>query len=335
MFQIADIIERIRLSFNKEKESYLALRDMLGFYPGNIGIYKEALLHKSSGVRSVKGRRIDNERLEFLGDAILDAIVADIVYRHFKGKREGFLTNTRSKIVQRETLNKLAVDIGLDKLIKYSAHPDIHNSHMCGNALEALIGAVYLDKGYNACMKFIEGRILHRLINIDKVAYKEVNFKSKLIEWSQKNKVRLEFQVVDQTQDMSSPVFLSEVLLEDIVGGSGSGYSKKESQQAAAKQALNRLKKEKKFIDAVFKAKKGHLEEEQPPAQGEPAEAACHQTGPAAQRASAEGQYTDKNIFETEFTEEKTYADPIEEIIDKAEEEAFSHENKEKGTGVK
>lgn len=229
---------------------------ILGFFPRRIDYYKEALLHKSSTVRNAKGYRLNNERLEFLGDAILDAIVADIVYKHFEGKREGFLTNTRSKIVQRETLNKLAVEIGLDKLIKYSAHSCNHNSYMCGNAFEALVGAIYLDRGYDACMRFMQERILHRLINIDKVAYKEVNFKSKLIEWSQKNKAELEFRVVEQTQDVSSPVFQSEALLEGLVGGSGTGYSKKESQQAAAKQALSRLKKDSEFLDAVFAAKK-------------------------------------------------------------------------------
>lgn len=229
---------------------------ILGFFPRRIDYYKEALVHKSSAVRSAKGYKLNNERLEFLGDAILDAIVADIVYKHFEGKREGFLTNTRSKIVQRETLNKLAVEIGLDKLIKYSAHSSNHNSYMCGNAFEALVGAIYLDQGYDACMRFMQERILHRLINIDKVAYKEVNFKSKLIEWSQKNKTELEFRVVEQTQDVSSPVFQSEVLLEGLVGGKGTGYSKKESQQAAAKQALSRLKKDSEFLDAVFAAKK-------------------------------------------------------------------------------
>lgn len=256
MFQKTTILHRIRLLFCKEKESYFALYRILGFFPRRIDYYKEALLHKSSTVRNAKGYRLNNERLEFLGDAILDAIVADIVYKHFEGKREGFLTNTRSKIVQRETLNKLAVEIGLDKLIKYSAHSCNHNSYMCGNAFEALVGAIYLDRGYDACMRFMQERILHRLINIDKVAYKEVNFKSKLIEWSQKNKAELEFRVVEQTQDVSSPVFQSEALLEGLVGGSGTGYSKKESQQAAAKQALSRLKKDSEFLDAVFAAKK-------------------------------------------------------------------------------
>ena len=134
-----NITDKIRLLFRKDKE----------FYPRNIDIYQQALLHKSSSVKE-KGHLLNNERLEFLGDAILDAIVADIVYKKFEGKREGFLTNTRSKIVQRETLNRVAVEIGLDKLIKYTTRQSSHNSYMCGNAFEALIGAIYLDRGYRA-----------------------------------------------------------------------------------------------------------------------------------------------------------------------------------------
>ena len=252
-------INKIRLFFRKDRESYFRLYKILGFYPRQLRYYQEALLHKSSSVRSEKGRPLNNERLEFLGDAILDAIVADIVYKHFDGKREGFLTNTRSKIVQRETLNKVAVDIGLDKLIKYSSRINSHNSYMCGNAFEALIGAIYLDLGYGYCMRFMEERILRQYINLDKMAYKEVNFKSKLIEWGQKNRIMLEFRLVEQSKEVSSPVFQTEVLLEGISAGQGTGYSKKESQQSAAKQALNSLKKDTFFLDSIFAAKQERL----------------------------------------------------------------------------
>ncbi len=143
-------IDKIRLLFRKDRESYFCFYRILGFFPRDIKVYQQALLHKSISMRSEKGRPINNERLEFLGDAILDAIVGDIVYRHFEGKREGFLTNTRSKIVQRETLNKLAVEIGLDKLMKYSTRSSSHNSYMYGNAFEAFIGAIYLDQGTTA-----------------------------------------------------------------------------------------------------------------------------------------------------------------------------------------
>ena len=206
--------------------------------------------------RGANGKPVNNERLEFLGDAILDAIVGDIVYRHFPGKREGFLTNTRSKLVQRETLNRLAQEMGISRLILSSGHTSSHNSYMGGNAFEALVGAIYLDRGYSSCMRFMEKRILAKMINIDKVAYKEVNFKSKLIEWSQKNRVKLDFIVKEQGKDKNgSPFFLFCVHLEGVEGCNGRGYSKKESQQLASKLTLERLKKEPQFIDRVFAAK--------------------------------------------------------------------------------
>ena len=185
---VNNIIDSIKLPFRKEKELFSALYDILGFYPHHIELYKQALLHKSVGRKNEKGRPQNNERLEFLGDAILDAVVGDIVFRHFEGKREGFLTNARSKLVSRATLGKLAQEMGVDQLIKYAGHSTSHNSYMNGNAFEALVGAIYLDRGYDACMRFMEKRILAQVINIDKVAYKEVNFKSKLLEWSQKRK---------------------------------------------------------------------------------------------------------------------------------------------------
>lgn len=251
-----NIIDKIRLLVRKDKESYLRFYKMLGFYPKNISIYQQALLHKSSSVKSDKGRLLNNERLEFLGDAILDAVVADIVYRKFEGKREGFLTNTRSKIVQRETLNRLAVEIGLDKLIKYSARQSSHNSYMCGNAFEALVGAIYLDRGYHACKYFMEHRIIGPHINLEKISRKEVNFKSKLIEWGQKNRVEVVFELINQSHDQCfSPTFESEVLLEGIQAGRGTGYSKKESQQMAAHEALNKIKGNSGFTESVLAAK--------------------------------------------------------------------------------
>lgn len=250
-------IDKIRLFFKKNKESYLCFYKMLGFYPGNIHIYEQALLHKSSSVKSDKGRLLNNERLEFLGDAILDAVVADIVYKKFEGKKEGFLTNTRSKIVQRETLNKLALEIGLDKLIKSSTRTSSHNSYMCGNAFEALIGAIYLDKGYEVCKFFMEEKIIDRFIDIDKIAHKEVNFKSKLIEWSQKNKFTISFELIEQSSDASSnPVFQTEVLVEGTSGGTGIGYSKKESQQNAAQMTLKKIKGEPEFLESIYDLKK-------------------------------------------------------------------------------
>lgn len=255
-------IDKIRLLFHKERGSYLCLYKILGFVPRNIKVYQEALLHKSSSVRSEQGRPLNNERLEFLGDAILDAVVADIVFHHFEGKREGFLTNTRSKIVQRETLNKLAVEIGLDKLVKYSARSSSHNSYMYGNAFEAFIGAIYIDRGYQGCREFIEKKIFKRYIDLEKMSRKEVNFKSKLIEWSQKNKMEVSFELVEQMQDKShSPVFRTEVRIEGLPAGAGTGYSKKESQQHAAQMALKKFKGDENFRKKVWAAKEKNHDE--------------------------------------------------------------------------
>ena len=252
----SNITDKIRLLFRKDKQPYLCFYKMLGFYPRNIEIYQQALLHKSSSIKAGKGRLLNNERLEFLGDAILDAIVADIVYKKFEGKREGFLTNTRSKIVQRETLNRVAVEIGLDKLIKYTTRQSSHNSYMCGNAFEALIGAIYLDRGYRACKKFMEERIINQYLNLEKISRKEVNFKSKLIEWSQKNKFCVEFNLIEQSLDSDqNPIFETQITVENIPAGTGKGYSKKESQQEAAHATLTKIKGDPQFIDAIFAAK--------------------------------------------------------------------------------
>jgi ribonuclease-3 len=224
-------------------EPYASFFKILGFYPYHITLYEQALLHKSSSIKLKNGKWINNERLEFLGDAILDAIVADIVFKQFEYKKEGFLTSIRSKIVQRDTLNKLAVDIGLDKLIKTSTRNFSHNTHMYGNALEALIGAIYLDQGYRVAKEFVHRRLIQEFLDMEHVARKEVNFKSRLIEWSQKNKVDIHFNLIETfTDDNNNPVFQSEVVVGDMQIGVGSGYSKKESQQNAAKMAMRKLK---------------------------------------------------------------------------------------------
>lgn len=256
-------IDKIRLLFRKDKESYFCFYKILGFYPRNIQLYQQALLHKSTSIRSEKGRPLNNERLEFLGDAILDAIVGDIVYKHFEGRREGFLTNTRSKIVQRETLNKLAVEIGLDKLVKYSTRSSSHNSYMYGNAFEAFIGAIYLDQGYERCKRFMEEKIFKNYIDLDKMSRKEVNFKSKLIEWIQKSKVEVSFELIEQFLDEDyNPMFHTEIRIEGISAGKGTGYSKKESQQNAAQAALKKIKNDASFKEQIEATKaQNHLPE--------------------------------------------------------------------------
>jgi ribonuclease-3 len=270
--RLRDIIDRIKLPFRQEKELFSSLYEVMGFYPHDISYYKQALMHKSIGRRNEKGKPLNNERLEFLGDALLDAVVGHIVYDHFPGKREGFLTNTRSKLVSRDTLGKLAEEMGLKRLIVSSGQNNSHNSYMAGNAFEALVGAIYLDQGYDGVMRFMKKRILAQLINIDKVAYKEVNFKSKLLEWSQKNRVRMEYKMKKQETDKEtgSPVFRFQVYIEGVPGESGKGFSKKEAQQLASEATLKRLKREPQFIDAIFNAKSERTKMEEMPTMSVP-----------------------------------------------------------------
>ena len=266
---LAKIINSVKFLFlsSSEKELYAAIYGILGVWPRNIKYYKIALMHKSLGHRDINpktkrlGRRISNERLEFLGDAILDAVVGDLVYRRYKGKPEGFLTNTRSKLVQRETLGRLAQEMGLTKLIMASGRSVQHNNYMGGNAFEAIVGALYLDRGYDACMTFWNQRVMGKYLNADKIAYKEKNFKSKLLEWSQKNKVQLEYQMISQTQDENgSPVFEYAVVLNGIVCSDGEGYSKKEAQQNASEKTLNMLRSDKEFVEKILVVKSEQTE---------------------------------------------------------------------------
>ena len=239
------IYNRIRLFTAKNKEPYLSLFDMLGFYPNDVELYEQALIHRSI-TATTNGKVSNNERLEFLGDAILDAIIADIVYKHFPYRREGFLTNTRSKIVQRESLNHIALELGLDKKVTSLPYAAIHNKYLYGNALEALIGAIYLDKGYRFCYKYVLEQIVNKYISLNKLAGQEVNFKSRLLEWGQKTRLNIVFDLIETfTDNEGKPVFQTSVSLEGTPLGIGIGNTKKESQQSAAKKAIRRINKDK------------------------------------------------------------------------------------------
>ena len=217
---VVNLIDRVKHSFSKDKKLSSALYGILGFYPHNLEFYRAALAHKSQSYRNRAGKPVNNERLEYLGDAILEAVVSDIVYHRYPRKREGFLTSTRSKIVQRSSLNKLSADLGLDRLIKTTAQPGPRSNNIGGNAFEALMGAVYLDRGYHHCQWFIEKRIIGRLLDIDGVANKEVNFKSKLLEWTQKNRILAEYKLEEKADENNgTQLFHSSVVLEGIVAG--------------------------------------------------------------------------------------------------------------------
>ena len=332
--RLNNIIDRIKLPFRKEKELFSSLYAILGFYPHNIEYYKMALMHKSIRKRNDKGKPLNNERLEFLGDAILDAAVGYIVYRHYEGKREGFLTNTRSKLVSRETLGKIANEMGLGSLLLSASHSTSHNSYVEGNAFEALVGAIYLDRGYDACLEFFEKRILGKYVDLDKVAFKEVNFKSKLLEWSQKNRVRMEYRMLKQKKDDNgNPIFSFQVVLEGIEGEQGTGFSKKEAQQEASRDTLQRLKREPQFVDAIFAAKTERTKMEESPAMAVPDTEQeqdfiipqDHQEEPVAETLSQPAEPTEPEFDLSDITatpKEKSR----EEIIAEAEAAAFAEE---------
>jgi len=250
------IIDRLLLPFQHDRTLRRDIYNILGFYPHNIEYYCTAFAHSSSETRNRKGKPLNNERLEFLGDAVLETVVSDIVFRHFNRRREGFLTGTRSKIVQRSTLNQLADKMGISRLVKRSINSQNSRTNIGGNAFEALMGAIYLDRGYDFCHRFIALRVLGKYLNLETVARKEENFKSKILEWSQKNKLKAEFRMTggnDNGKDETS--FVSTVIIEGIEAGEGVGRSKKESHQRAAKTALERLRRDQSFKDSIFRAK--------------------------------------------------------------------------------
>ena len=336
--RLSNIIDRIKLPFRKEKELFSALYTILGFYPHNIEYYKQALMHKSIRKRNDKGKPLNNERLEFLGDAILDAAVGDIVYRHYEGKREGFLTNTRSKLVSRDTLGKIANEMGLGSLLLSASHSTSHNSYVEGNAFEALVGAIYLDRGYEACLEFFEQRVLGKYVNLDKVAFKEVNFKSKLLEWSQKNRVRMEYRMLKQKKDDNgNPIFCFQVVLEGVEGEQGTGFSKKEAQQIASKDTLLRLKREPQFVDAIFAAKTERTKMEETPAMAVPDTeqeqsfiiVQDHSEEPVTETApvSAPSPETEEGEYDLSDISAKPVEKSREDIIAEAEAAAFEAES--------
>jgi ribonuclease-3 len=247
---IKTLLRKIRLISNARKEPYFLFYKVLGFYPDKIEYYQLAVRHKSVSVRTENGHNLSNERLEFLGDAVLNSVVTDILYRRYENQREGFLTNTRSKIVKRDSLNKLAVEIGLDKLVKVTKYVNSHtNNDIYGNALEALMGAIYLDYGYKQCKKFVEQRLFRTFVNLDKIVENEVNFKSKLIEWCQKNKLEPEFLLVDEILSKSNKhEFQTRLLILGKTICDATGTSKKESQQKASQIAYQQIQSNPDFL---------------------------------------------------------------------------------------
>ena len=239
---ILTLIQRIKLPAN-QRENYSKLKKILGFSPRKWDYYQLALTN-SSVYSDHKNRLRSNERLEFLGDSVLGAVISSILYQKYSNKREGELTNLRSKIVQRATLDDLAVRIGLNKLVTSNEHTPQFKAHINGNAFEALMGAIFMDRGYNKSKQFILKLIKDKHIDIEKLSKQEVNFKSKFIEWTQHRKVDFEFifEAPIYEKSTNSSLFTTRLKVEGILVGTGTGYTKKEAQQLACKNALIRIK---------------------------------------------------------------------------------------------
>lgn len=236
----------------------MLFKKILGFYPYHLSLYEQAFRHKSASTRTEQGTPINNERLEFLGDAVLDVMVADILFKKFPSANEDFLTRTRSKIVQRQSMNRIALALGLDKMLISSALPhDLSPLSIYGNALEALIGAIYLDQGYRRCKKFLEEKIISTHIDLERITHLEENFKSSLLEWCQQEKMKASFQTVEHSDKSSKhSYFEAAALVYDIEVGNGQGLSKKEAQQKAAKEAMASIKNPDRVLLDELRAKR-------------------------------------------------------------------------------
>lgn len=233
-----------KLYFSPQKEFVRKLKNVLGFVPNNISLYKMAFRHRSAARLLKNGSRSSNERLEFLGDAVLGTVIAELLFKQYPYREEGFLTEMRSKIVNRANLNQLAKKIGFDNLIKFDERSvsiqTKHNS-MLGDAFEAVIGAIYMDKGYDFTREFLNKRIVKPHIDIHTLELTETNFKSKLIEWCQRHGKDISFELTANAEGESPKLFTINAMVDGEACGSGRDYNKKNAEKLAAEKACEIL----------------------------------------------------------------------------------------------
>jgi len=228
------------IKHSADRQLSASIKNIFGFKPGNLALYKLAFLHKSAGQEVVGGIKVNNERLEFLGDAILDAVTADFLFKTFPTRDEGFLTEMRSKIVSRTQLNKLSFKLGLDQLIQLDDSNGLFRSYR-GDAFEAFIGAIYLDKGYEFSRKFLLERIIKSYFDLDELVRQELNYKSKIIEWAQKERKNLQFIVVDEVGNGYKKQYIVEVVIDDTPLARSQHYSIKGAEQLASEKAWKQI----------------------------------------------------------------------------------------------
>ena len=225
--------------FSENRSLLRSLHSLLGFYPRNLSLYKLAFSHRSQAKDTTNGIKHSNERLEYLGDAILGAVIAEMLFRKFPFKEEGFLTEMRSRLVSREHLKHLAIKLGINQFIKKNSTPDSFRN-MYGDALEALIGAIYKDRGYGVVRKFILERIIENHVDLDVIFSTEINFKSRLLNWAQRNKHTVLFETFED-ENTNDKLIRVRLLINGEEAATGMDFVKKKAEQIAAEKACMQL----------------------------------------------------------------------------------------------
>lgn len=239
------ILRPIKRNFGRDKAYYKMIDDMFGFIPNNIELYKLALIHKSASV-VIDNQSINNERLEFLGDAVIESVTSDYLFIEYPEHDEGRLTQLRSKIVSRQSLNSVAKKLGLDKCVISNHSATISQKHIFGDAFEAMMGAIYLDQGYDFVNRLLINKIYPANLALDQVDETETDFKSRLIEWGQKHHHTILFKTkgIGKNATAGAHNFQSIVLIDNLEVGHGLGESKKEAEQSAAQSVAYEMNDE-------------------------------------------------------------------------------------------
>jgi ribonuclease-3 len=219
------------------------LKKLLGFRPGDLRLYEIAFIHRSASFTLPDGKKVNNERLEFLGDSVLDVILSDFLFGKYPSANEGFMTKIRARIVNRDVLNQIALSMGIDKILVSNVSAGHPTKHLYGDALEALAGAVFLDKGFKKTKKIFMRNVLDRYLDLDKIINTDNDYKSLVFEWVQKKKANLSFVYNEEYDfDKKKSVFTTTLCIDRVEYGKGQGASKKEAEQEASCQAWEKLK---------------------------------------------------------------------------------------------
>lgn len=239
------ILRPIKRNFGQDRDYYRMVDDIFGFIPNNIELYKLALIHKSASI-VVDGQTINNERLEFLGDAVIESVTSDYLFIEYPEYDEGRLTQLRSKIVSRQSLNGIAKKIGLDRCVICNRSVSTSQKHIFGDAFEAMMGAIYLDQGYDFVNRLLINTIYATSLSLERVDEEETDFKSRLIEWGQKHHHTILFKTkgVGKSTAAGAHSFRSVVLIDSLEVGHGTGESKKEAEQSAAQSVATEMNDE-------------------------------------------------------------------------------------------